>query len=88
MLKDGFTHAAEDMATRKLREASVEAERMVLATRAALAADGELLDDGERARSKALMPPPPAAARATTPHAIEAASKALAVAPNVCRRAA
>jgi molecular chaperone HscA len=43
MLKDGFAHADDDMAARKLREARVEAERMVLATRAALAADGGLL---------------------------------------------
>jgi hypothetical protein len=33
MLKDGFAHAEDDMAARKLREARVEAERMVLATR-------------------------------------------------------
>jgi molecular chaperone HscA len=47
MLKDGFTHAEEDMAARKLREARVEAERMVLATRSALAADAGLLDAEE-----------------------------------------
>lgn len=43
MLKDGFTRAGQDMQTRALREARVEAERLVLATRAALVADGDLL---------------------------------------------
>ena len=36
------------MAARSLREARVDAERMVLATRAALAADGQLLNKAER----------------------------------------
>jgi molecular chaperone HscA len=49
MLREGFAHAEEDVAARRLREARVEAQRMVLATRAALAADGELLSDQERA---------------------------------------
>ncbi|MDY0747520.1 Fe-S protein assembly chaperone HscA [Paucibacter sp. R3-3] len=44
MLKDGFASADSDMHARKLREARVEAERMTLATRSALAADGDLLD--------------------------------------------
>ncbi|MBW8847378.1 MAG: Hsp70 family protein, partial [Burkholderiales bacterium] len=48
MLKDGFSSADADMAARKLREAKVEAERMVLATRSALAADGDLLTEAER----------------------------------------
>ncbi len=48
MLKDSFTHAEHDMAARALREARVEAERMVLATRAALQADGDLLTAAER----------------------------------------
>ncbi len=48
MLKDGFASAETDMQARKLREARVEAERMDLATRAALAADGDLLPAEER----------------------------------------
>ena len=36
------------MAARSLREARVDAERMSLATRAALAADADLLEAGER----------------------------------------
>jgi molecular chaperone HscA len=55
MLKDGFSHAEDDMAARALREARVEAERMVLATRAALQADGDLLSAAERADIDALL---------------------------------
>ena len=43
------------MAARSLREARVEAERMTLATRAALAADGELLSESERQAIEALL---------------------------------
>ena len=55
MLKDGFAHAEEDMALRALREARVEAERMVLATRSALQADGDLLTAAERDAIEALL---------------------------------
>jgi molecular chaperone HscA len=48
MLQDGFASADADMAARSLRESRVEAERMTLATRAALAADSELLEPAER----------------------------------------
>ena len=78
MLKDGFTHAAEDMSTRKLREARVEAERMVLATRAALQADGELLSADERAAVEALVRATEQAAGLTDADAVDAAVKALA----------
>ena len=64
------------MAARKLREAKVEAERMTLATRSALAADGDLLPQSERdaleARLKAL------ASLDDDADAIDAAVKALA----------
>jgi molecular chaperone HscA len=49
MLQEGFTTAEGDMRDRALREARVEAERMILATRSALAADSDLLSDAERA---------------------------------------
>jgi molecular chaperone HscA len=49
MLQEGFTTAEGDMRDRALREARVEVERMILATRSALAADGDLLSDAERA---------------------------------------
>ncbi|MEO7854166.1 MAG: Fe-S protein assembly chaperone HscA [Rubrivivax sp.] len=48
MLRDSFANAEGDMTLRALREARVDAERMVLATRSALAADGDLLDDAQR----------------------------------------
>ncbi len=55
MLRDGFASAETDMAARSLREARVEAERMTLATRAALAADPDLLSTGEQAAIEALL---------------------------------
>jgi molecular chaperone HscA len=55
MLREGFASAETDMAARSLRESRVEAERMTLATRAALAADGDLLDEDERAAIDRLL---------------------------------
>ncbi len=55
MLKDGFASAESDMVARSLRESRVEAERMTLATRAALAADADLLDAAERDAIEALL---------------------------------
>lgn len=55
MLKEGFARAGEDMQTRALREARVEAERLVLATRAALHADGDLLNGHEREAIETLI---------------------------------
>ena len=78
MLKDGFTHAEHDMAARSLREARVEAERMVLATRAALAADGDLLTADERAAVEALAVATERIAAGENAAAIEAAVAALA----------
>jgi molecular chaperone HscA len=49
MLRDSLVHAREDMEQRLLIEARVEAERVLLALNAALAADGPLLSDEERA---------------------------------------
>lgn len=48
MLRESFANAETDMSQRRLHEARVEAQRMVLATRSALAADGDLLSDDER----------------------------------------
>ncbi len=78
MLKDGFAHAEDDMAARSLREARVDAERMVLATRSALAADGALLADEERAAIEALIDATARTAQGDDAHAIEAAVEALA----------
>ena len=78
MLKDGFAHAEDDMAARKLREARVDAERLVLATRAALAVDGALLSGEERAAIEAQLQFVTAAGQGDDADAIEAAIEALA----------
>ncbi len=50
MLRESFDHAKEDEAARALREAQVDADRLLEAVAAALAADGEaLLSAAERA---------------------------------------
>jgi molecular chaperone HscA len=49
MLQDSYSSAQVDMQLRALREEQVEAERILLATRSALDADGELLSEEERA---------------------------------------
>jgi molecular chaperone HscA len=49
MLKAGFDHAQNDMEVRALKEQQVEAERVIEATEKALQADGELLNEAERA---------------------------------------
>ncbi len=77
MLKDGFAHAEGDMAARSLREARVDAERLVLATRSAMAGDGNLLDDSERQAVEALLTAASEAATGDDAHAIEAAVEAL-----------
>ncbi len=47
MLKDSFSTAQQDMKSRALIEARVDADRMVLATQSALDVDGNLLDQAE-----------------------------------------
>jgi molecular chaperone HscA len=47
MLKDSFSTAQQDMKSRALIEARVDADRMVLATQSALAVDGDLLNRAE-----------------------------------------
>ena len=78
MLKDGFAHAEGDMAARSLREAQVDAQRMVLATRAALAADGTLLAEVERGHIEALIEATVRIGAGDDAHAIEVAVEALA----------
>jgi molecular chaperone HscA len=78
MLQEGFAHADADMVARRLAEARVEAERMVLATAAALAADGELLEAGERGAIEELMQAVRTAAGSDDASAIDAAVEALA----------
>jgi molecular chaperone HscA len=50
MLRDSVSHARDDMRARALRESRVEGERLAAAVTGALAADGAMLDAGERAR--------------------------------------
>ncbi|MFZ5543742.1 MAG: Fe-S protein assembly chaperone HscA [Pseudomonadota bacterium] len=78
MLKEGFASAESDMAARALREARVEAERMLLATQSALAADGDLLSPAERQQIDALMRSLADQAAAEDHSAINAAVEALA----------
>ncbi|MDI4633270.1 Fe-S protein assembly chaperone HscA [Pelomonas sp. V22] len=78
MLKDGFASAESDMQARALREARVEAERMLLATHSALNADGDLLTEAERADIAALLTAMSETAKGEDSHAIDAAVEALA----------
>lgn len=55
MLSESHTEAEADMKARALREEQVEAERIMLATQAALDEDAALLSDDERAAINALM---------------------------------
>lgn len=78
MLQDSFATAQQDMQARALVEARVEAERMLDATRSALAADGALLDAPARAAIDTLLAQTEAARSQTDATAIEAAVEALA----------
>lgn len=49
MLKDGNARSADDMRARELREQQVEARRLLESTASALASDGDLLTEAERA---------------------------------------
>jgi len=55
MLSDSIDHASEDVGLRALREQQVDAQRLVQTTRAALAADADLLDEHERARIESAL---------------------------------
>ncbi len=55
MLQSSFTSAEADMKARAHREQQVEADRLVEATYAALAADGDLLSETERTAAEALL---------------------------------
>jgi molecular chaperone HscA len=78
MLQEGFSSAEADMRLRALREARVEAERMDLATQAAIAADGDLLDESERPAIESLLQQMRVTAQGEDAAAIDAAVKALA----------
>ncbi|MFC3685877.1 Fe-S protein assembly chaperone HscA [Hydrogenophaga luteola] len=78
MLQDSFNTAQQDMAARALVEARVDADRMIAATRSALAADGDLLGAAERDAIDALIRTLTAIATNGSATDIEAATQALA----------
>jgi molecular chaperone HscA len=55
MLRDSFSHANEDVHARALAEARVDGERLMEATRSALAADAGLLSPAERSAIDAAL---------------------------------
>jgi molecular chaperone HscA len=77
MLREGFDHADSDRDARALAEQRVEAQGLVAAIRAALAADGDLLDDSERARLEAGIASLELAGEGTDHRALKAAVEAL-----------
>ena len=78
MLQDSFSSAEIDMKMRALREEQVEAERIVLATTAALEQDGELLSVAEKTAIEALINQLKAEAHGDDHDAIKAAIEKLA----------
>ncbi len=79
MLQESFSTAEQDMKARALAEARVDADRMLIATRSAIEADGDLLGAQERADIEAFMNQlRDIAAGSEDAAAIEAATKALA----------
>ena len=78
MLTESFSSAEEDMRERSLRESRVDAERMLLATQAALDADGDLLTSAERGEIDALLRLVQAQRESSDQRAIDAAVEALA----------
>jgi molecular chaperone HscA len=55
MLTDSFSSAEHDIQERNLRESRVDAERLILATHAALVADGDLLSAAQRQDIESLL---------------------------------
>ena len=78
MLQESFSTAQQDMQARALAEAQVDADRMILATRSALAADADLLTSEEQVEIDRLMADLAAIRQQGDAAQIEAAIKALA----------
>ena len=78
MLQDSFKTAEQDIKTRALVEARVDADRMWLATQSALQADGDLLSKEERSHIESLMAATLEAKKLEDASAVEAATEALA----------
>ena len=77
MLGESFQTAEADMAARSLREAQVDADRLLAATASALAADGDLLSVEERGAIESLAGKLAAVRPGDDRFAIDAALKAL-----------
>src|SRR3954471_8222425 len=77
MLRDSFSHANEDVHARALAEARVDGERLMEATRSALAADAALLSPGERSAIDAALAELERTLRGADHRAIKQASDAL-----------
>jgi molecular chaperone HscA len=82
MLEESFTTAEVDMRARALREAQVDAQRLVEASQAALGVDGELLDEAERSNIEALIVKLAAVTGGDSVDGIETATKELAAATD------
>jgi molecular chaperone HscA len=82
MLKDSFSHASDDAFRRALREAQVEAQRLIEATQSALQDAGELLSTLERAHIDAAVARLQAVMIGDDRRAIDAAMQALGSATN------
>ena len=78
MLQESFSTAESDMRARALVEARVDADRMLLATRSALQADGDLLSAQEASDIGQLMSALQMASSTEDAAVIEAATEALA----------
>ena len=78
MLQDSFKTAEQDIQTRALVEARVDADRMWLATQSALQADGDLLSEEERSHIEILMVATLEAKKLEDAATVEAATEALA----------
>ena len=78
MLQDSFSTAQGDMRERALREARLDAQRLVLAIRSAMQADADLLAPAELAAIEAAISVLQASAQGDDPATIEADSNTLA----------
>jgi len=78
MLQDSFKTAEQDIQTRALVEARVDADRMWLATQSALQADGDLLSPDQRTQIEELMARTLEAKKLEDAALVEAATEALA----------
>jgi molecular chaperone HscA len=77
MLQEGFAHAEADRDARALAEARVEAESMLAAIRTALAKDGDLLSEKERAAVDGQLADLESARKGTDPRALRRAIEAV-----------